>query len=190
MFSLFRMKPTVERILISDPYFKEIAKLRYKTYCEELNFLDAKKYPDKEETDEYDGNSIHIAIKIGRRLAGYARIIFPRNGTLPVFEYFDDVKKPQDLSTCCEISRFIIFKSYRKKQETRRRIFALLVSEIKDIVYENSITSIYAVVEEWLLKSLISRGFGVRKLGNPKDDYMNTTNYPVVISLRENENPS
>ena len=39
LLQLLKAKPKVERVLVSDDYFQEIAKFRYKTYCEELNSL-------------------------------------------------------------------------------------------------------------------------------------------------------
>ena len=178
---LFKTKPKVERVLVSDPYFNEIAKFRYKTYCEELNFLDKNKYPDKEETDGYDDNSIHIVVRIGKRLGGYARVIFPREGTLPIFEHFD-VLKEKDMEHACEISRFMISKVFRNNHETRRGVFGLLVEEILEAAKENHIKVTYAAVEEWLLKSLVKRKYNFQEIGDGKH-HMGAVTYPTKLKI-------
>lgn len=175
--------PRVERILVSDSVFHKVAQMRYRVYCEELGFLEKNKFPKKIETDEYDGGSIHIAVLIGRRLAGYARVILPQDGTLPIFEHFEIQSEP-DLEHSCEVSRFMISKMYRKKTETRREIFRLLAEEILKIVEEHEVKNIYAVVEEWLLKSLHKRGYKFEMIGEGKD-YMGAVTFPTRLRLSQ-----
>lgn len=173
--------PRVERILVSDSIFHKVAEMRYRVYCEELGFLEKDKYPKKLETDEYDGDSIHVAVLIGRRLAGYARVILPREGTLPIFEHFR-VPTEANIDQACEVSRFMISKLYRKKTETRREIFRLLAEEILKVVEEQKVKSIYAVVEDWLLKSLHKRGYKFEMIGEGKD-YMGAITYPTRLRI-------
>ncbi len=174
-----KARPRVERILVSDDIFHKVAQMRYRVYCEEMGFLEKDKYPKKLETDEYDGSSIHIAVLIGRRLAGYARVILPRNGTLPIFEHFE-IPPEEDIDASCEVSRFMISKLYRRKTETRREIFRLLAEEILKVVEEHQVKNIYAVVEEWLLKSLHKRGYMFEVVGEGKD-YMGAITYPTRL---------
>jgi N-acyl-L-homoserine lactone synthetase len=177
-----KARPRVERVLVNDDLFSKIAAFRYKVYVEEKGFLQKDKYPKHQETDEYDGNSVHIVVTIGNRLAGYARVILPADNTLPIFQHFD-IPNENDMDHSCEISRFMIAKAYRLKQETRREIFRLLAKEILLVVKENKINHIYAVVEEWLLKSLLKRGYQFKVIGASASDYMNTVNLPVVLRV-------
>lgn len=154
--------------------------MRYRVYCEEMGFLQQDKYPKKEETDEYDGDSVHVAVLIGSRLAGYARVILPKNSTLPIFEHFE-IPIEDDMDHSCEVSRFMISKLYRKKVETRREIFRLLAEEILKVVEEQNVKNVYAVVEDWLLSSLKKRGYNFETIGSASGEYMNTVNYPVVL---------
>lgn len=180
MFSL-KAKPTVERILVKDSDFSKVAKLRYKVYCEEMGFLEKDKYPNKEETDEYDGHSIHVVVRVGSRFGGYARVILPNGKGLPIFSHFD-IPAEEDMTHSCEISRFMISKVYRKKTETRREIFNLITTEIQKIIKENEVYIVYAVVEEWLLNSLNKRGFDFKLVGEGQD-YMGAITYPVRLEL-------
>lgn len=173
--------PRVERILVSDSIFHKVAEMRYRVYCEELGFLEKDKYPKKVETDEYDGGSIHVVVLIGRRLAGYARVILPKDDTLPIFEHFQIPAEP-DIDHSCEVSRFMISKLYRKKTETRREIFRLLAEEILKVVEEQKVNNIYAVVEDWLLKSLHKRRYNFENIGEGKN-YMGAVTYPTRLRL-------
>lgn len=176
-----KTRPRVERILVSDEIFHKIAAMRYRVYCEEMGFLEKDKYPKKLETDEYDGGSIHIAVLIGKRLAGYARVILPRDGTLPIFDHFE-IPPEHHMETACEVSRFMISKLYRQRTETRREIFRLLTEELLKVVREHKLESIYAVVEDWLLKSLRKRGYMFEMIGEGKD-HMGAITYPTKVGL-------
>jgi len=108
-------------------------------------------------------------------------VIFPREGTLPIFEHFNIPSEP-DIKHACEVSRFMISKLYREKEETRREIFRLLAEEILEVANENHIQVIYAVVEEWLLKSLIKRGYNFQATGDSKH-HMGATTFPTRLLL-------
>ncbi len=181
MISFLRAKPKVEKILVKDDLFSKVAEMRYKIYCEELGFLEKKKYPEKREMDEYDGQSIHVVVKVGNRMAGYARVILPNGKKLPIFENFK-VPEEKDPHHACEISRFMISKAYRHKDETRREIFKLLAEEILKIVEEQEVKVVYAVVEEWLLKSLQKRGYEFEKIGEGHF-HMGAVTYPIKLVL-------
>lgn len=181
----FKTTPTVERILVEDSFFNTIAKFRYNVYCDELGFLDSKKYKDKRETDDYDGESIHIAVKIGNRLVGYCRIILSKSdGKLPVFTEYG-LNKRYLIEPSCEVSRFMISKRYRNKTTTRREIFRLLAEEILEVVDECEIKCLFAVVEEWLYLSLKKRGYNFVKLDEGGKDYMGAKTFPIRLKINE-----
>lgn len=54
---------------------KAIYRLRYLAYCEELNFEDPDLYPEKEECDEFDQFSIHIAARDRDEIMGTIRLV-------------------------------------------------------------------------------------------------------------------
>lgn len=184
MLSLFRAKPAVVRIQVDNPYFSEIAKLRYQIYCEELNFLDSSKYPDKKETDEYDHRSVHIAVKVGKQLGGYTRVILAGDGKLPIFENFPIALENGGVS--CEISRFMIAPGFRRNPSIRREIFSLLAKETLRVVEENRVDRVYAVVEEWLYNSLRKRGFNFIKLADGMN-HMGAFTYPTLLKVSNHD---
>ena len=176
-------KPKAERILVNDELFSQVAEMRYKIYCEELGFLERVKYPNKKETDEYDGTSIHVVVHVGKRLGGYARVVLPSDKGLPIFAHFE-IPEEGDTDHSCEISRFMISQYYRKRVETRREIFRLIAEEILKIVKENDIRHVYAVIEDWLLKSLIKRGYNFEKIGEGHF-HMGAVTFPVKLEINK-----
>lgn len=104
---------------------KEVFKIRYKVYCEELNYESTSKFPDGLEMDDYDDNSIHILLK--HRLkgvyAGCVRLVlaesdenvnsFPLEKIFP--NHFSDTQTYR--SNCCEVSRLAVPAEFRKRKD-------------------------------------------------------------------------
>jgi N-acyl amino acid synthase of PEP-CTERM/exosortase system len=177
-----KSKPEVERILVSDHLFSKVAEMRYRVYCEELGFLEKYKYPHLKESDEFDGHSIHVVVRVGRRLGGYARVILPNGEGLPIFQHFE-LPAEEDMQHSCEISRFMISKYFRRKAATRREIFRLLATEINAIIEENNIDRVYAVIEKWLLDSLNKRGYNFKQIGEGRY-YMGAVTFPTRLVVK------
>lgn len=180
-----RAQPNVERILVSDAMFSKVAQMRYRVYCEEMGFLEKDKYPTHQETDEYDGQSIHVVVRVGNRLVGYARVIIPNGEGLPIFKHFSLPNEHQS-DDSCEISRFMISQVHRHKTETRREIFRLLAEEILKIIEEQHVKVVYAVVEDWLYKSLQKRGYAFEMIGEGHR-YMGAVTYPTKLILNNQQ---
>lgn len=176
----FLGKPKVKRITASDESFDEISSARYKVYCEDLGFLQCADYPDKKETDRFDQHAVHIKVVLGKKLAGYCRLIISTGaGNLPISTDYglnkDCVREP-----ACEVSRFFITKRYRHQAKVRRAIFKLLAEEALDVVKEKSINNVYAIMEDWLLKSLRNRGYTLHVLDKGRE-FMGAVTFPVKI---------
>lgn len=100
--------------------FGAIEELRYQVYCEECDFLPAKDYPNRRETDEHDANSAHFAaLNQMEQLVGYVRLVFP--DALQVFPFqthcvsiLDNVILPPPAQSA-EISRLMVHKNYRRR---------------------------------------------------------------------------
>ncbi len=99
--------------------------LRYQVYCLEKRFLSAKDYPDEQETDIFDNNSIHVGCTDkSDSLIGTLRLVLPSHRGFPLFEHcelFDKYKNLADpnnpaLVTAAELSRLAIMKSRRRRQ--------------------------------------------------------------------------
>lgn len=185
MISLLTKKIHLQRFQYNDLIFDEIAKFRYKAYCEELKFLNKEDFPEKRESDKYDEQSIHIVVLSSKEILGYTRVILPTINPLPIFNEFQDVRIKEEgkSDNCCEISRFIISSKYRHKQGTRREIFRLLAEEILKVVNERDIKCLFAIVEEWLYLSLKKRGYNFVRLNEEGKEYLGAITFPVKLDV-------
>lgn len=109
--------------------------IRYHVYCDEFGYEPASKFPDHEEKDEFDSNSLHALImhKGSGLPAGCVRLVSPvHNGdgdALPFEKHCAeslDTNFIQNLnlerSSVCEISRLAVDSAFRRRageRETR-----------------------------------------------------------------------
>jgi N-acyl-L-homoserine lactone synthetase len=183
-FMLFiKANPRVKRVPASGDIFSEISRLRYKVYCEEKGFLKKDNYPQLEEKDEYDEHATHIVVIVKGKIAGYCRVILPNEKGLPIFRHFN-INDGVNRQRSCEVSRFIISKAYRKDKLVRREIFRLLSNEVVKVAVEEKIEKVFAVLENWLLKSLNNRGYEFQKIGKG-EHYMGAITYPTKMDIME-----
>ena len=112
-----------EVIRVSDKKeLKKIYKLRYKVYCEEWGFEKPEKYPNRQETDEFDKHSVHFAaIDDSGKTVGTVRLILFSPDGFPLEKHCDiDISgegvRGEDTA---EVSRLIISKDYRKRIEDK-----------------------------------------------------------------------
>lgn len=100
----------------------EVYKLRYKVYCEEWGFEKPEKYPDRQETDEFDKNAVHFAAIDGSgKTVGTVRLILFSPDGFPLEKHCDidssgEGGRGEDTA---EISRLIIGRNYRKRTEDK-----------------------------------------------------------------------
>ncbi len=110
-------------ICVSDEIeLKKVYKLRYKVYCEEWGFESPEKYPDRQETDEFDKNAVHFAaIDDSGRTVGTVRLILFSPDGFPLEKHCDlngSVEGVRGEDTA-EISRLVISRNYRKRTEDK-----------------------------------------------------------------------
>jgi len=112
-----------EVIRVSDgKELKEVYKLRYKVYCEEWGFENPEKYPDRQETDEFDKNAVHFAaIDDSGKTVGTIRLILFSPDGFPLEKHCDIDSSGEDGrgEDTAEISRLIIGRNYRKRTEDK-----------------------------------------------------------------------
>jgi len=147
-------------------------------YCGEKGFLNAEDYPEGIETDEYDAGSVHIGCFVEDELVGYGRIITPSARPFPIEKHFQIGEVPGGKFQQCEISRLIVRGCFRGSK--LRVLQALVRAIVFEAEYRNLFCA-FAVVEKPLLD--FARRFGVpfEQVG-PIGQYMNTDNYPCVVS--------
>jgi len=105
---------------LESPLFEEIFRLRYEVYCHECGYLDPSEYRDGQESDAYDGRSIHIAGHgLNDGIVGTVRLVLAKSPAEQfTFEehcrVFDDYKFPPR-ERCGEISLLVVRKTYRRR---------------------------------------------------------------------------
>ena len=101
---------------------KAVYKLRFKVYCEEWNFEKPEKYPDRQETDEFDNNAVHFAAldNTGKTVGTVRLILFSPEG-FPLEKYCDIKNSGDGIrgEDTAEISRLLISRDYRKRTEDK-----------------------------------------------------------------------
>lgn len=159
----------------------ELHRIRYKVYCEEYHYLDAKKNPDKREKDQYDNHSFHLVVRHKSGVLGAtARLIIGSEIGLPISNNFDlDYKIPRDTSVA-EISRLIVARNYR-----RRHLLLVLIKGIYLLVKEQAINDVFCVLDDRLTPNLEELGIPFKRIGKPKI-YQGIT-APYLIHVNELE---
>ncbi len=102
--------------------------VRYRVYCKEFNYEATDLFPDKQETDEFDEQSLHCLIihKATERPAGCVRLVpicNDKEGGLLPFEKFCEKSLDTELirslalprHTECEISRLAVDGAFRRR---------------------------------------------------------------------------
>jgi N-acyl amino acid synthase of PEP-CTERM/exosortase system len=203
----------LERLEPSNGLWDDVQQLRYAVYCVECKYLDASRYPDGRETDEYDPHSVHFAATNERqemvatlRLVRDSHLGFPLEhhaGSLSADYY----KLPRKATA--EISRLILAKSYRRRAndglygqelgETdaaaraeatyRRSQYPLILFGLFREMY---VESVQMGLEYWVaameagLQRLLSKfGLGLHQVGEPMSYYGEVT--PYYASIRQLE---
>ena len=110
-------------VCVSDEIeLKKVYKLRYKVYCEEWGFENPEKYPDRQETDEFDKNAVHFAaIDDSGRIVGTVRLILFSPDGFPLEKHCDLNGSGEGVrgEDTAEISRLVISRNYRKRTEDK-----------------------------------------------------------------------
>ena len=106
----------------------EVFGIRYHVYCDEFGYEPAHKFPNHEETDEFDDNALHALIthKGSGLPAGCVRLVSPTgqgdSTALPYEKHCADSLDAKfihnldlDRSSICEISRLAVDGAFRRR---------------------------------------------------------------------------
>jgi len=95
--------------------------VRYRVFCLETGYEDAREFPDKMERDDYDKQSVHFLVRAretGQWVAAMRLVLGPAH-TLPLAERCAieaDAGVPPD-AMAAEISRLCVVGSYRRRRQ-------------------------------------------------------------------------
>jgi len=182
------MTEFLPRTLDDDPrLLAQSHRLRYQVYCLERQFLDASQYPDRTESAEFDGHSVHVgAIDSFGDLAGTARIIKPNPHGFPMFRYchlFPELHTFDGPGAMpVEVSRVAISRDYTRRRR-RTEPFMTIMKAIILAAKREGATHLIGATDAALHRWLVHFGFPYRVSG-PAVDYYGPVS-PCVMSLTE-----
>ncbi|MDQ2697096.1 MAG: PEP-CTERM/exosortase system-associated acyltransferase [Pseudomonadota bacterium] len=102
-------------------------RLRYRVYCLETGFEDPGRFPDGEETDEFDRQAVHFLVRMkesGEWIA-VMRLVSPQAGVLPMegaCRIDPDVKQRYFSEGVVEVSRLAMVETFRRRSPDLRTL--------------------------------------------------------------------
>jgi len=103
----------------------KVYRIRYRVYCEEFGYEEAKSFPDGQESDEFDAHSVHCLVihKLSGMPAACVRVVNVDDQTqMPMEKYcsnsLDDKlfgEKTANRKTICEFSRLAVDGAFRRR---------------------------------------------------------------------------
>lgn len=204
-----------KRLAARNGLWDEVQQLRYAVYCLECKYLDAARYPNERETDEYDPYSVHFAATNERNeMVATLRLVRDSRLGYPLEQHAGSLSAeyrglPRDKTA--EISRLILARSYRRRandglygQELgnpekdaeaqaeatyRRSQYPLILFGLFKEMYLESVNMgleyWVAAMESSLQRMLSKFGLGLRQVGDPMSYYGEVI--PYYASIRQLE---
>ena len=186
-----------------------IRRLRYDVYCVECKYLEATKYSDGIEADEFDPYSTHFCAKNERaEMVATLRLVFDSSLGFPLESHAGPLsdeyhRLPRDKTA--EISRLILAKSYRRRANDglygadlgnqegmsqaeisyRRSQYPLILFGLFKEMYVESLNIglqyWLAAMEPGLQRMLSNFGLGLKQVGEPMSYYGQVIPYYASI---------
>lgn len=161
--------------------------LRYKVFCEELNYLDKALYLDKRESDEYDSlNTTFTFIALDNlKAVGTSRLIRQnKNLGMPIEKFYDFSHYLIDERIFAENSRSIVLPEYRKT----RLIFDIW-SAVTQFALENKISHYCTTCHTKDIKMYSKLGFEVIGSKIKCSYYNNNPMVPLILEIERMREP-
>ncbi len=165
--------------------------LRYQVYCEERGFLPRERYPQQQESDEFDHQAVHFAaFDQDGQVAAAVRLVMPvADRGLPCQQHcdlFDDVAKPPP-ALSVEVSRLVLNKHHRTPPGGGcvGTVVLGLYREMYQFSRQSGISHWYAAMEKPLARLLARYGFRFDLAGPESDYYGPVSAYLADLSVLE-----
>lgn len=150
--------------------------LRYKIYCLEKGFLEAKNPEEEMEQDAFDEKSVHFLIKSGDEWVGTFRLVVDRKANLPYHKVspHDSTNSFNDLSYSAEFSRLGILRTYQKLHNNQAEaeasnnepeIMLKLLHAARDYCMENDIQNMFFLCRRSIARVLQQFKLHVQQIG-------------------------
>jgi len=156
------------RLIVGREELLEAYRLRYRTFCQKLNWVSCKE--DGLEYDSYDESAVSFGVYDDEgRLAAYARLIMP-HGRFMLEDIFPMLLGPAPIvrkePDTAEISRLCI--EPRKCADAGRHALTLLLfSGLYEWCVKREIRFLYAVTDDKTFKTYSSNEIPFRLMGEP-----------------------
>jgi N-acyl amino acid synthase of PEP-CTERM/exosortase system len=191
----------------------QVARLRYRVYCEEFGFEPAEDFPDRLETDRFDDHSLHCIIthRGSGETAGCVRLICAtETHSLPLEVHcqgsvYVDYLEPLGLERhrVCEVSRLAVDPAFRRRPGERhtrlgefdamdcchleQRTFSLIsMAGVLAAFAMSSLTDrtqIFTMMEENLPRLLRRAGILMQRAGNDVEYHGQRSAYFITTEL-------
>jgi len=162
-------------------------RLRYKVYCEDLGWLDARNYPEKIESDVFDKYSLHFGAFSGGKAIGVVRLIMENPLGLPIRALIrgkESMCSSQGKSA--EISRLIV-----DKVDNLVKHDLITIALIKQVYfsgkYEMKVTDWFAAFDVYVYRLIKMIGFKFKPLDEPRM-FMGSKTIPAHLTTEEADN--
>lgn len=196
-----------EVFLADTPESKEIHyRLRYQVYCDEMGFEDKERFPDRQETDEWDNDAVHFLVrhKYTGQWLGALRLVRHKDYGFPFQERCNLHEKLSrtGYKHAIEISRLCVLKEARRYKPRAYGVDegSRNVSFLHDhrnlnrsimwglyraaVVYsaQNDIAHWYILVTPALAYFVNKEGFEMRQIGDPCNHRGQRTPYRLSVN--------
>ena len=167
-----------DKFLSSDKEMSEAYKLRYKSFCEDLEWLP--KNSEKIETDKYDEKAMHVGVYSNNKLITYCRIITNTDQFMinKEFEGLLDISQLKDNSI--ELSRLSSSDINYLKKFTA---LLLMYRKLYGFMIDRNLRYCYIVVTKDYLKT-IKKIFPFKKVGQVRRYDSDNLTVAAVLDLR------
>jgi len=151
---------------------EEVFRLRYKVYCEELNYESCAAFPDGMERDIYDRRAVYCLLKhrASSRFVGCVRVLLsdPQqiDAKFPFEQFLQDSPQHLDLAmfprqTICEVSRLAIIREFRRQKGAVGRTSDVQLTEIERFLLPSLPLGLYLAATSVALELRIDNAFAM-----------------------------
>ena len=175
-------------IVATTPEEKNLSyQLRYKVYCQELDWLPAAGKASPAEHDEFDVSRSIIFLALGHsgEAVGTSRLILPGTSPLPIEEHFE-LHSNEDREHLhgkvlygVEVSRFIVLKKTSIKEH---QITLMLCKAMIKMCVASEVSHMFLSADQRFFRLLRMLGFNLHEIGRPRF-FMGSKTVPGVLPL-------
>ncbi len=151
---------------------QEVFRLRYRVYCEELNYENSEAFPDGMERDDYDRRAVYCLLKhrASNRFVGCVRVLLsdPKQieARFPFEQFLNGSAQNFDLAalprqTLCEVSRLAIISEFRRHKDSASRTSDVQLTDTERFLLPTLSLGLYLAATAVTLELEIDNAFAM-----------------------------